>query len=441
MAGAHGEADAPAAARVVLPFRVVGVTGTNGKTTTTTLIEAIAARAGERTGRATTLGSWVRGAQVSEETSLESIRRTMAAAVAGGVRTMALEMTSYALSRGVARELPPTVGVFTNLSRDHLDYHGTPEAYLASKAQLFMSLPPASEGGAAVFNAADPASALLNEITPPGVRRLAYAARPVDPACAALAAGGCALEAASVVVDRRGTHLRLVPSPLAERLGGALDLRLLGEVHAENALAAAVAADALGHPAAAIREALAAFPGVPGRFELVDRAVDGAVDGRAGPMVVVDYAHTPDALERTLRLARSLVAPSNGRVLLVFGCGGDRDRGKRPEMGRIASRLADVVIVTTDNPRNEDPQSIEKMIFAGVEGRFPRPERITERGRAIRRAIEIAEDPDIVVIAGKGHEKTQVFRDHAVPFDDVEVARSAPRAADGETGRKAGHEV
>ena len=412
----------PAAARVVLPFRVVGVTGTNGKTTTTTLIEAIAARAGEPTGRATTLGSWVRGERISEETTLEAIRRTIDAAVAGGVRTMALEMTSYALSRGVASELPPTVGVFTNLSRDHLDYHGTPEMYLASKAQLFMSLPPE---GAAVLNAADPSSALLEEVTPPGVRRLAYAARPVDPACVALP---LSLQAERVVVDRHGTHVRLAPSPLADRLGGALTLRLIGEVHAENALAAAVAADALGYPAEAIRDALTSFPGVPGRFEVVERR-SAPGDAQGGPMVVVDYAHTPDALERTLRLARALVAPSNGRVFCVFGCGGDRDQGKRPEMGRVASLLADVVVVTTDNPRNEDPESIERMIFAGVEGRYAKPQRITERGRAIRSAIEIAEDPDIVVIAGKGHEKTQVFRDHAVPFDDVEVARSAPRAA------------
>jgi UDP-N-acetylmuramoyl-L-alanyl-D-glutamate--2,6-diaminopimelate ligase len=422
-----GHAPSPHAA---LPFRVVGVTGTNGKTTTTTMIEAVATRAGERSGRATTLGSWVRGERLSDEVSIEAVRRTLDAAAAAKVRTMAIEMTSYALSRGVAGVLPPTVGVFTNLSRDHLDYHGTPEAYLASKAQLFMALPSAAEGGTAVLNAADPASALLDEVTPPGVRRLAYAARPVDPACAALP---LALQAEGVEVDRGGTRVRLAPSPLADRLGGALRLRVLGEVHAENALAAAVAADALGYPAEAIRDALAAFAGVPGRFEVVDRG--------PGPLVVVDYAHTPDALERTLRLARALVSASKGRVLVVFGCGGDRDQGKRPEMGRVAAALADLVLVTTDNPRTEDPKSIVRMIFAGVEGRFPKPERITDRGRAIRRAIAIAEDPDVVVIAGKGHEKTQVFRDHAVPFDDVEVARSAPRAADGENGRRAGYEA
>ena len=410
-----------------LPFRVVGVTGTNGKTTTTAMIEAIATRAGEPSGRVTTVGSWVRGEQTAEDTGLEAMRRTLDAATEAGVKTMVLETTSLALSRGFARELPATVGVFTNLSRDHLDCHGTPEAYLAAKAQLFMNLLP---GGAAVLNAADPSSALLAELVPPSVRRLAFAAGSIDPACAALP---LVLAAASVAVDRGGTRVELAPSPLADRLGGALTLRLLGQVHAENALAAAVAADALGLPAEAIRAALADFAGVPGRFELVDR-------GGTGPLVVVDYAHTPDALERTLTLARGLVdlvdRPAKGRVFCVFGCGGDRDRGKRPEMGRVASRLADVVVVTTDNPRSEDAEAIADQILSGVVGRFARPLRITDRQQAIREAVSMADDRDIVVIAGKGHEKTQTFRGHIVPFDDVEVARSAPSAADGETGRK-----
>jgi UDP-N-acetylmuramoyl-L-alanyl-D-glutamate--2,6-diaminopimelate ligase len=282
-------------------------------------------------------------------------------------------------------------------------------------------------GGAAVLNAADPSSALLDEVTGPGIRRLAYAARPVDPACASLP---LALSALEVTVDRGGAHVRLATSPLAEQLGGELRLRIVGHVHAENALAAAVAADALGYPSGAIREGLESFPGVPGRFEVVERG--------AGPMVVVDYAHTPDALERTLALARGLVKGAKGRVICVFGCGGDRDQGKRPEMGRVAARGADVVIVTTDNPRSEDPERIVEKILSGIEGRFSRTRRITDRGQAIREAIALAREPDIVVVAGKGHEKSQIFRDHVVLFDDVEVARSAPTAADGVTGRKQG---
>lgn len=411
------------AGRGSLPYRIVRVTGTNGKTTTATMIDAIAAQAGEASGRVTTLGAWVQGERVAEGAGLEAMRRTFTAAEAAGVGTMVLETTSYALDHGAAQEMPADLGVFTNLSHDHLDYHGTAERYLAAKAQLFMTLRP---GGTAVLNAADPASALLAEVLPPGVRAVAYAGRPVDPACRHLA---LALAAAVVTVGRDGTRIQLHPSPLADRLGGALQLPVLGAVHAENALAAAVAAEVLGHPAAATREALAAFAGVPGRFQVVDR-------GGAGPLTVVDYAHTPDALERTLALARALVAPSKGRVILVFGCGGDRDQAKRPVMGRVATDAADVVILTTDNPRGELPAAITAQILSGVEGRSAPLFRIPDRGRAIRKAMAIAQDPDIVVIAGKGHEKTQVFRDRIVPFDDVEVARSAPSAADGETGRK-----
>lgn len=408
------------------PYRVVAVTGTNGKTSTTTMIEAIAAHAGEPSGRLTTLGAWVRGQQITADTSLEGARAALEQAAISGVRTLAVETTSHALARGFAAELPPLCAVFTNLSRDHLDFHGTLEEYLAAKAQLFLSILP---GGAGVLNAADPASALLAEVMPADARVLAYAARPIDPACAALP---IALSAESVTVDRSGTRVRLARSAvstLADRLGGELILRVIGEVHAENALAAALAADALGFSAEAIREGLAAFPGVPGRFEIVPRA-------RA--TVVVDYAHTPDALERTLSLARRLVSDREprGRVILVFGCGGNRDRGKRPEMGRIAGAMADLVIVTADNPRGEDPETIADDVLSGVVGRYSRPLRITDRARAIRKAIALAEDPDIVVVAGKGHEKTQTFRDRIVPFDDVEVVRSAPSAADGETGRK-----
>ncbi|APR79454.1 UDP-N-acetylmuramoylalanyl-D-glutamate--2,6-diaminopimelate ligase [Minicystis rosea] len=414
--------DGGGVARIVVPYRIVRVTGTNGKTTTSSMIDAVAMHAGEASARVTTVGAWVRGEPTSNESSLDSMKRTLDLAAASGVRTMVLESTSYALSRGAAHELPATVGVFTNLTRDHLGVHGTPEAYLAAKAQLFMTLLP---GGVAVVNAADPASALLAEVTPPAVRVVAYAARAVDPACVSLP---LALSAARVTVDRRGTRIELAPSPLADRLGGALALRVVGHVHAENALAAAVAADALGYPPEAIREALASFAGVPGRFEQVDRP-----DGR---LVVVDYAHTPDALERTLALARSLVEAEKGRVICVFGCGGDRDRGKRPEMGRVAAELADRVVVTMDNPRGERPEDIAAEILSGVVGRFDPPIRITDRGQAIREAIAWAGVRDIVVIAGKGHEKTQILRDRIVPFDDVEVARSAPSAADGETGRK-----
>lgn len=388
-------------------MRRVCVTGTNGKTTTTSMIEAIVAATGAPSARVTTLGAFVLGQRLSDGMTRAAFDEAAQAAAAAGVQILAIETTSKALGAGFARRHPPDVAVFTNLSRDHLDTHGTPERYLAAKAQLFLALGPA---GTAVLDAADPAAALLDEVVPAGVRRLAYAARPVAPECRHLPV---VLASESVEVDRDGTSIVLAASDLAERLGGGLRLRVVGGVHADNALAAAVAAEALGLDAAATRAGLTAFAGVPGRFELVARR----------PLVAVDYAHTPDALARTLELARALVAPESGRVLVVFGCGGDRDRGKRPEMGRIADELADEVFLTTDNPRREDPTAIADAVFGGARARA-RWAREPDRAAAIARAIERASAADAVVVAGKGHERTQSVDGIARPFSDVEVARA-----------------
>jgi UDP-N-acetylmuramoyl-L-alanyl-D-glutamate--2,6-diaminopimelate ligase len=387
--------------------RTACVTGTNGKTSTTSMIEAIVAASGEPTARVTTLGAWVNGIQVAEEATGEAFALAVRAAHRAGVRTLAIETTSQALAEGFAREWPADVGVFTNLSRDHLDYHGTPEHYLAAKAQLFMNLRP---GGAAVLNAADPSSALLGEILPPGVRLLAYAARPVAPESVGLP---LVLAAERVEARRDGTLITLVPSPLAEALSGSLRLRMVGEVQAENALGAALAARALGYEPAVIRRGIEGFAGVPGRFQMV----------WARPLVVVDFAHTPDALWRTLRLARQLVQPEGGRVICVFGCGGNRDAGKRPEMGRVASEESDLVIVTTDNPRNEDAATIAAEIVAGAGGGA---EVVIEpdRAAAIARGISGARAYDAVVIAGKGHERVQIVGEQVTPFDDAGVARA-----------------
>jgi UDP-N-acetylmuramoyl-L-alanyl-D-glutamate--2,6-diaminopimelate ligase len=394
-------------------FATACVTGTNGKTTTTSLVAAIVAAAGETPCRVTTLGAWVGDERTAVEPSAEAFARTVARAARRGVRTLAIETTSHALADGFSHRWPPRVAVFTNLSRDHLDYHGTPEHYLAAKAQLFVALP---RDGTAVLNVADESSALLHEITPDAVTRLGYAARPVDPACSAIP---IALAATKIEIDEHGTHAVLAPSPLADALGGRIDLRIVGTVHIENALAAAVAAHALGYSPEAIRAGLSAFTGVPGRFEIVARR----------PLVVVDYAHTPDALHRTLSVAREIVANEKGRVICVFGCGGERDPGKRSEMGAVAATSADEVIVTNDNPRSEDPHLIAHAIEEGAkrsEGRASLT-RILDRGGAIRRALELASPEDIVVICGKGHEKTQQIGDRELPFDDVEVARSHHR--------------
>jgi UDP-N-acetylmuramoyl-L-alanyl-D-glutamate--2,6-diaminopimelate ligase len=409
-------------------LRFVAVTGTNGKTSTASMVEAIVSAAGEPSARVTTLGAYVCGEQVGEGTTLEAFTRALELSIARGVKTVALETTSKALGAGFASKFPASVAVFTNLTRDHLDVHGTPERYLAAKAQLFMSLRP---GCVAVLNAADPASALLDEVTPPGVRRRAYA----GPGGAAEACAALPLELAveSTEVSTDGTHVKLARSALAEALGSELRLRQVGDVFAENAVAAALAADALGYPPPAIAAGLSGFPGVPGRFEIVARV----------PVVVVDYAHTPDALERTLAIARRLVS---GRVHCVFGCGGDTDRGKRPQMGRAAALGADVVIVTSDNPRHEPPRAIIAEILAGAretgeeapDGRRRiRSREVSllsepDRACAIRRAIELADpERDVVVVAGRGHERVQWIGSNAVTLSDVEIATSAAAARSG----------
>lgn len=396
-------------------FASACVTGTNGKTTTTSLIAAITAAAGQTSCRVTTLGSFIGDEKVEAEASGPAFVRTLARAEKRGVRTLAVETTSHALAGGFARTWPANVAVLTNFSRDHLDYHGSPEEYLAAKAQLFMGL---DANATAVLNVADPASALIDEIMPPAVRRLGYAARPPDPSCSAIPVSLFA-DPDGITIGEDGTHARLAPSPLADALGGAIDLALVGAMHVENALAAALAAHALGCSAEAIKKGLSSFHGVDGRFQVVHRR----------PFVVVDYAHTPDALVRTLSVARSLVAARQGKVagkvICVFGCGGDRDPGKRSEMGAVASTSADVVILTNDNPRHEDPASIADAIERGARKGAATWRRILDRRDAIGCAVELAGPSDIVVIAGKGHEKTQVIGSDELPFDDVVVARLA----------------
>jgi len=376
-------------------LRTVGVTGTNGKTTTTSMVAAIVAAAGEPAARVTTLGAWVDGERVAGTDLVDEFLVAVERAVVRGVQTVAVEMTSKALAAGVARKWRPDVAVVTNVTRDHLDLHGTPEAYLAAKAQLVIALAP---GGTAVLNGDDPAVALLGELVPTGVAVRRFSQR--DPSCA--------LFAARIDVSPSGTRIAL-GGALADELEGTIELGVVGAVHAQNAMAAALAAHALGYPGDAIRRGLGAFAGVPGRFEVVAR----------DPLVIVDYAHTPDGLAGTLATARAL-AP---RVICVFGCGGNRDRGKRPEMGAIADRDADVVVLTTDNPRHEDPAAIAAEIRAGVA--TPRAQWIVELDRAcaIERAIAMAGPTDLVVIAGKGHEQVQEIAGASLPFSDAEVAR------------------
>jgi len=378
----------------------VGVTGTNGKSSTTTWIAAMLARKHAHVARATTLGYFVDDERLDHPFDFDGFVAALGEAHAIGARVCALEVTSEALQHGFAKVWPFRVGIFTNLTRDHLDVHTTPEHYLASKAQLFMHL---EEGGVAVLNACDPASALLREVLPPGVSVLQYgiASRgqpqgEVD-LFATITSDGITLE--------RSARAMEFPSKLEGPF-------LVGDVFVENALAAALGAWAAGVSAAEIARVLSEAKLPEGRFEVVG----------AEPCVVVDYAHTPDALSRTITAARKL-ARRLGRVILVFGAGGDRDTLKRAPMGR-AARAADVIYVTNDNPRTEDPAAIARDLTAGI-GEHSCVNVVLDRARAIESAIAEARPDDVVLVCGKGHETTQVIGTMRHRFSDRDIARAA----------------
>ncbi len=406
-------------------LRVVAVTGTNGKTTTTWMLESVFRAAGWRPGVIGTtgvrIGERARPSALTTPESLElfGLLREMADR---GVDGVAIEVSSHALVQRRAFGIACEVAVFTNLSRDHLDYHGTMERYLDAKLMLFDGRNgPAAERGTAVVNADDPAAgAVADAAVRGGLRVLRYGlARP----------GGGPGDALDVAVEEPAPHpgglalrLRLGRPSDAGGAGGpvAVRLPLLGRHNAANAAAAFAASVALGLPPDAIARGLEALAAVPGRLERVD-------EGQPF-LVVVDYAHTPDALERALAACRD---HTRGRVLLVFGCGGDRDRGKRPLMGRVAAQGSDRAWVTNDNPRGEDPAAIAAAIVAGAPGSGLPVE--LARGAAIAAAVAAAAPGDAVLIAGKGHETTQTIGERVLPFDDREAARAALRA--GRAGR------
>jgi UDP-N-acetylmuramoyl-L-alanyl-D-glutamate--2,6-diaminopimelate ligase len=351
----------------------------------------------------TTVGSFLDEERVETAFDYRGLVETMKLGLERGGRYAVLEVTSETLALGFARRWPFRVGVFTNLSHDHLDAHGSAEHYFASKAQLFHALPPGR--GVAVVNGADEVAELVLEVVPNGVEKLAYGVPSRGAATVPLAA-----RAAKVELSWDGTRSELELAP--ELGGGRVELftRAIGEHFAENALAAFVTALALGVPREAASAAIASATPPPGRFEVV----------ASEPHVVVDYAHTPDALRRTLATAARL---ARGRVVAVFGAGGDRDRLKRPAMGAAAAGAA-LVVVTSDNPRREDPAAIAAAIAEAVPTGV---ETIVEldRERAIRRAVLDAAPGDVVVIAGKGHEATQTIGATERPFSDAAVARRA----------------
>lgn len=380
----------------------VGVTGTNGKTSTTHMIGAVFGQEGPAL-TVGTVGYFFGGAPLDVPRTAQGFLASQWHLHQAGGRRSAVECTSQALAQGYARTWRFDVGVFTNLSEDHIESHGSWEHYLAAKAQLFVHLGP---GRTAVLNAADPASDLLEAAIPADVIRRWYAApwrgtcaRPVD------------LAAAAIEIDPGGTRIRLQPGALADALAGELEITMVGAVFAENALAAALGAFAAGVGPESIRTGLRACPPVPGRFEIVAR----------DPCVVVDFAHTPDALARTLETARRL---ARRHVLLVLGAGGQRSAQKREPMGEVAGARADRVWLTNDNPRNEDPHRIAAMLEAGLRRAGHASWTMAlDRGMALKAALQAAGPGDVVVVAGKGHEQTQDLGTEVVPWSDAEVLR------------------
>jgi len=379
----------------------IGVTGTNGKTTTAFLVQALLEADGRQTGLLGTVKSMIGGAERPvERTTPEAIdlQRTFREMLDGGDVACAMEVSSHALDLHRADAIHFAVAIFTNLTQDHLDFHGTMEEYFLAKRRLF------TDGR--------PNHAAVNVDCPYGARLAAEIPNPVTFGIQREAT----YRASDVSTDLTGSRYT-VHGP-----DGVTELRspLPGLFNVYNVLGALAAARALGVSAETSRTAIETAGSVPGRFEPVDAGQDFAV--------LVDYAHTPDSLENVLRAARGLVAGTTGaRVHVVFGCGGDRDRGKRPLMGEIATRLADRVIVTSDNPRSEDPQAIIEEILEGS-GREVIHD--PDRKRAIATAIEGAGTADVVVIAGKGHEQGQEFEGgRKIPFDDVTVAREALEGA------------
>ncbi|MDP2321451.1 MAG: UDP-N-acetylmuramoyl-L-alanyl-D-glutamate--2,6-diaminopimelate ligase [Acidobacteriota bacterium] len=381
---------------------VIGVTGTNGKTTTAYLLTAMLDEAGLRAGMLGTVAYRIGGEdREASRTTPEApdVQHLLSEMLSHGNRSAVMEVSSHALSLKRVDGMQFAAAVFSNLTRDHLDFHEDMEAYFAAKRRLFEMLPRDAPG---VINLDDPRGTSLVEICGRPVTYAITAPADVRPGPVAMTLTGLRFD----VTTPKGTvHIQS---------------KLVGRPNVYNILAATATALSLDVPIDAIERGVAGLAGVPGRFEVVSAAGDDVT-------AVVDYAHTDDALRNLLETARPLGAR---RLVTVFGCGGDRDRSKRPLMGMVAARLSDVVMITSDNPRSEDPkriiEEIERGISAGSQSsRTPTVVSVVDRAEAIDRAIAMAEAGDVVLIAGKGHEKYQQIGDRVLPFDDGEVARAA----------------
>ena len=396
-------------------LRVTGITGTNGKTTATFIVESILQAAGRKNALVGTIECHLAGETLpAPHTTPEALElnRMLARSLARGATEAVMEVSSHALHQGRVYGIPFDVAVFTNLTQDHLDYHKTMEEYSAAKRILF-------EG----CGTEPPRCAVVNLDDEYGRRLAEFSRRRSQLFTYGIEQG-----------DFHAEHLEMTPHEnrfVLTTPHGPIELRspLIGRVNVYNVLAACAAAYARGCSAEPIARGIAAISRIPGRFERVDEAQPFAV--------VVDFAHTDDALKNLTRLAREFVsrnvspqdvfshgvaANGKGRVITVFGCGGDRDRGKRPKMGRAAGEGSDFVLVTSDNPRSEDPMAIIEETLAGLRETGTRFAVEPDRRKAIALALAEARAGDIVLLAGKGHERTQIMRDAEVPFDDHQVA-------------------
>ncbi len=386
-------------------LNVIGITGTNGKTTTAYLVRSILEAAGRRCGLTGTIRHHLgcvelpAGNTTPDATDLQAFLAQM---VADGLEFCVMEVSSHALVQDRVNDVHFDAAVFTNLSPEHLDYHLTLDEYFAAKARLFDMLNGSSH---AVLNAADPRSVDLARRTRAGVTWYG-----VD----------CGADVGAGILSSgiNGSHVLLdLPQGRHE-----VKLKLIGKHNVSNALAAAGVCGMYGVGPEHIVRGLESVTGIPGRLERVDTCGDFAV--------FVDYAHTDDALDVVLSNLRELVSR---RIITVFGCGGDRDRAKRPRMAAASERWSDLVVVTSDNPRSEDPAEIIRQACAGFTTKADYTVRV-DRAAAIEEAVRLAEPGDLVLIAGKGHESTQTFADRVVPFDDREAAREAIRRRTGGPG-------
>jgi UDP-N-acetylmuramoyl-L-alanyl-D-glutamate--2,6-diaminopimelate ligase len=382
-------------------LKMIGVTGTNGKSTTTFLIKHLLEHASQSTGLIGTvqyeIGERLLPAPRTTPESLD-LQELLSQCVEVGCRNVVIEVSSHALSQGRSSEVEFSVGVFTNLTRDHLDFHRGMKDYFEAKARLFESLRQSGNKDR---------KAVINIDDPYGQQFVGRFGRDLSIITYGMGARAD-FRASDFKVEMNGTSYRLD----AKDKSYLVRLPLIGRFNIYNSLAALATARTVGLDVRNAVLALAKAPQIPGRLE--------AVPAKRKFQVFVDYAHTDDALLNVVKTCRDL---NPGRLILVFGCGGNRDRTKRPLMGAIADQYADYAFITSDNPRKEDPEEILRDIEAGFQHK--NYEKVIDRKEAIARAIAMAQPRDIVLIAGKGHEKYQEFSDHILPFDDVEIAGRA----------------